>query len=126
MSFTRILVAEDNPLNRELLREILESESYEVIEAENGQEALAKLNKTLPDLILLDINMPTMDGFAVIRAIREDPRWDRIPVLAVTAYAMRHDRVRVLAAGFDGYLAKPIESSAVIGAISGCIGSPEC
>ena len=114
---SKILVAEDNPINRELLREILEAARYEITEAANGQEALAKLHEQLPDLILLDINMPVMDGFAAIRAIRENPQWRRIPVLAVTAYAMKHDRERVMVAGFDGYVAKPIEAGALLSAI---------
>lgn len=106
---SRILIAEDNPVNRELLREILETEQHEVVEATNGKEALALIEDLIPDLILLDINMPVLDGFATIAQIREHPKCRQIPVLAITAYAMKEDRQRVLGAGFDGYLAKPIE-----------------
>ncbi|MFZ0805864.1 MAG: response regulator, partial [Candidatus Sulfotelmatobacter sp.] len=104
----RILVAEDNPANRELLRERLEASGYNVTEACNGQEALDMIAQSRPDLLLLDISMPVLDGFATVRKIRENPQLSALPVLAVTAYAMRGDRDKVLNAGFDGYLSKPI------------------
>jgi two-component system cell cycle response regulator DivK len=107
---TKILVAEDGPVNRELLRELLGNRGYTVIEACNGQEALDMVEQSRPDLLLLDIGMPVLDGFAVIRRIRENPRFATLPVVAVTAYAMRNDRENVLKAGFDGYLSKPIHA----------------
>ena len=107
---TKVLVAEDNPVNRELLRELLENRGYSVTEASNGQEALDMVEQSQPDLLLLDIGMPVLDGFAVMRKIRENPRLATLPVLAVTAYAMRDDRDNVLNAGFDGYLSKPINA----------------
>jgi CheY-like chemotaxis protein len=107
---TKVLVAEDNPVNRELLRELLENRGYSVIEACNGQEALDMVEQSQPDLLLLDIGMPVLDGFAVVRKIRENPTLATLPVLAVTAYAMRDDRDNVLNAGFDGYLSKPINA----------------
>lgn len=106
-----ILIAEDNLVNRELLREMLEARNYHVAEARDGKEALAKIDEVRPDLILLDINMPVLDGFAVIRLIREHPTFYQVPVLAVTAYAMKEDRERVLGAGFNSYIAKPIDSA---------------
>jgi two-component system cell cycle response regulator DivK len=106
-----ILIAEDNLVNRELLREMLEARHYHVAEACDGTEALAKMEEVNPDLILLDINMPVLDGFAAIQRIREHPKFYQVPVLAVTAYAMREDRERVLGAGFNGYIAKPIDSA---------------
>jgi two-component system cell cycle response regulator DivK len=108
-----ILIAEDNLVNRELLREMLEARNYHVAEARDGKEALAKIDEVKPDLILLDINMPVLDGFAVIRLIREHPTFYQVPVLAVTAYAMKEDRERVLGAGFNSYIAKPIDSAAL-------------
>jgi CheY-like chemotaxis protein len=105
---TRILVAEDNAVNRELLRELLELRGYTVLEACDGQEALNAIAQAPPDLLLLDIGMPVLDGFAVIRRLREDARLARLPVVAVTAYAMRGDRERILNSGFDGYLSKPV------------------
>jgi len=105
-----ILIAEDNPVNRELLRELLETRGYSVSEACNGQEALREIEKVRPDILLLDLDMPVLDGFATVRKIRENPRLASLPVLAVTAYAMQGDREKVLASGFDGYLSKPIQS----------------
>ncbi|HKV94432.1 MAG TPA: response regulator [Candidatus Angelobacter sp.] len=110
---TTILIAEDNAVNRELLREMLEAGDYRVVEARNGQEALTQIEEIEPDLVLLDINMPVMDGFALLRWIREHPKFRRLPVVAVTAYAMKEDRERMLNAGFNGYVAKPIESAAL-------------
>lgn len=113
-SMSKILIAEDNPVNRELLREILETAHYQVVEAGDGQEALARMEETEPDIVLLDINMPVLDGFATLHRIREHSRFSRLPVLAVTAYAMKDDRERVLGAGFDGYLPKPINAAALL------------
>src|ERR1700693_2707018 len=109
----RILVAEDNAVNRELLRELLETRGYTVFEACDGQEALHMIEQAQPELLLLDIGMPVLDGFAVIRRIRESPRLARLPVVAVTAYAMRGDRERILESGFDGYLSKPLNPSSL-------------
>jgi|SRR5437879_7987128 len=105
-----VLVAEDNPINRELLRELLEIRGYSVTEACNGQEALAMVEQTPPDILLLDIGMPLMDGFAVVRKIRENPRFASLPVVAVTAYAMQGDREKIMNSGFNGYLSKPVDS----------------
>lgn len=107
---TRVLVAEDNAVNRELIRELLEMRGYSVIEACNGQEALEMLEQSQPDLLMLDISMPILDGFATVRKIRENPRFSALPVVAVTAYAMRGDREKILKSGFDGYLSKPISA----------------
>ena len=107
---TKVLVAEDNPVNRELLRELLENRGYDVVEAPDGQEALRMIEQTHPDILLLDIGMPVLDGFAVMRKIRQNPSLATLPVLAVTAYAMQGDRDNVLNAGFDGYLSKPINA----------------
>jgi CheY-like chemotaxis protein len=109
----RILVAEDNAVNRELLRELLEARGYTVLEACNGQEALQMIEQSLPGLLLLDIGMPVLDGFAVIRRIRENPRLALLPVVAVTAYAMQGDREKILNSGFDGYLSKPLNPSSL-------------
>jgi CheY-like chemotaxis protein len=109
----RILVAEDNAVNRELLRELLEARGYTVLEACNGQEALHMIEQTQPELLLLDIGMPVLDGFGVIRKIRENPRLALLPVVAVTAYAMRGDREKILNSGFDGYLSKPLNPSSL-------------
>jgi two-component system, cell cycle response regulator DivK len=109
----KILIAEDNEINRELLRELLEIRGYSVVDASDGQEALNVIEQTHPDLLLLDIGMPVLDGFAVIRKIRQNSQLAKLPVVAVTAYAMQGDRDRILNSGFDGYLSKPIDASAL-------------
>lgn len=105
----RILVAEDDLPSRELLVEILSGWGYEVIQACNGKEALQKIEETRPDLVLLDIQMPELDGFGVLRRLRENPRFAALPVVALTAYAMREDRDRTQTAGFDAHLSKPVD-----------------
>jgi CheY-like chemotaxis protein len=109
----KVLIAEDNAVNRELLRELLEARGYTVFEACDGQEALHMIEQAQPELLLLDIGMPVLDGFAVIRRIRGNPRLALLPVVAVTAYAMQGDREKILNSGFDGYLSKPLNSSSL-------------
>jgi len=106
----RVLIAEDNAINRELLRELLETRGYTVDEACDGQAALRMLEQTRPDILLLDIGMPVLDGYEVVRRIRENPHLATLPVLAVTAYAMQGDREKILNSGFDGYLSKPVDA----------------
>ena len=107
---SKVLIAEENAVNRELLRELLEARGYTVVEACDGQAALHMIEQTQPDLLLLDIGMPVMDGFGVMRKIRENPRLATLPVLAVTAYAMQGDREKILNSGFNGYLSKPVNA----------------
>jgi CheY-like chemotaxis protein len=109
----KVLIAEDNAVNRELLRELLEGRGYTVVEACDGQEALQMIEEAQPELLLMDIGMPVLDGFAVIRRIRENPRLALLPVVAVTAYAMRGDKEKILKSGFDGYLSKPLKPSSL-------------
>jgi CheY-like chemotaxis protein len=104
----KVLIAEDNPVNRELLRELLEIRGYAVTESSNGEEALDQIAKTQPDILLLDLGMPVLDGFGTIKRIRTNPDFKSLPVLAVTAYAMQGDQEKILTSGFDGYLSKPI------------------
>jgi CheY-like chemotaxis protein len=104
----RILVADDNPAGRELVRESLEAYVGSIIEASDGREALNKIRESRPDLVLLDIQMPEMDGYAVLREIRSDPALHHLRVVALTAFAMQGDRERALEAGFDDYLTKPV------------------
>jgi CheY-like chemotaxis protein len=106
-----ILIAEDNDLNRELLRELLQAHGYDVREAVNGRQAIDLMRKARPDVALLDLNMPVLDGFATLKQIRQDRSLFSLPVMAVTASAMRGDREKALAAGFDSYLSKPINST---------------
>jgi two-component system cell cycle response regulator DivK len=104
-----ILYVEDNRENRNLMRRILEAEGYAVAEAANAREALENLQTHKLDLILMDINMPDMDGYTLTAEIRANPNYANIPIVAVTANVMRGDRERSLEAGCDGYIQKPID-----------------
>ena len=104
-----ILYVEDNPDNRILIRRVLQSEDYSVVEATNANEALEKLEGGNINLILMDINMPDMDGYTLTAKIKAVQRFSRIPIVAVTANVMRGDRERSLEAGCDGYIQKPID-----------------
>jgi CheY-like chemotaxis protein len=104
-----LLVADDNRLSRELVRDVFENARCRVVEAANGQEAIDRLEAVSPDLVFLDLEMPVKDGFAALAEIRKNPRFSDIPVMAVTAKAMVLDRDRILAAGFDAYVTKPID-----------------
>ena len=103
-----VLVADDNPAGRELVREILNDLVSSLVEAANGSEALEKIRQSPPDLVLLDIQMPEMDGFQVLREIRRDPALKNLRVVALTAFAMQGDRESALDAGFDDYITKPV------------------
>jgi two-component system, cell cycle response regulator DivK len=105
----RILLIEDNEQNRYMLTFLLEQHGHEVIAAVSGTLGLELAAKVHPDLILLDIQLPGMDGYAVARSLKGDPRLKSIPIVAVTSYAMVGDRERVLAAGAEGYIEKPID-----------------
>jgi two-component system cell cycle response regulator DivK len=106
----KILVVEDNDKNRLLIREILHYYGYEVIEAQNGKIGVELAKKHLPDLILMDIQMPIMDGFTTIAQLKEDPATKTIKVLALTSFAMKGDREKIMQAGFDDYIAKPLDT----------------
>ena len=123
---TKVLIAEDNAVNRELLRELLEMRGYTVVEACDGEGALRMSEQTKPDLLLLDIGMPVLDGFAVVRKIRENPRLATLPVLAVTAYAMQGDWEKILNSGFDGYLSKPVNARSLTEELDRLLGKRDC
>ncbi len=109
----KVLVADDKDTGRELVRTVLENCNYEVFEASDGVEALAQARRIQPDLIILDLHMPGLDGFGVIQELRRDQNFANTPVMALTASAMMGDRERALAVGFTGYIAKPIRLSAL-------------
>jgi two-component system cell cycle response regulator DivK len=104
-----VLYIEDNPDNRLLVKRVLLAEDYELLEARNAFEALAILKSVHPDLILMDINMPEMDGYTLTAKIKSLPGFEQIPILALTANVMRGDKERTLEAGCDGYIQKPID-----------------
>lgn len=106
----KILVVEDNKKNRILIRDVLRYYGYEVIEAENGAEGVKMAKEHLPDLILLDIQMPVMDGFKALKILKDMPETRNIKVIALTSFAMAGDREKILHAGFDDYLSKPVDT----------------
>lgn len=106
----KILVVEDNGKNRLLIKDILLYHGYEVIEAENGKEGVELAKKHLPDLILMDIQMPVMDGFLAIKMLKDDPATKNIKIIALTSFAMKGDRENIMEAGFDDYIAKPFDT----------------
>jgi len=110
----RILVVEDNELNMKLFRDVLVAKGFRALEATTGGEAIDLAVEQTPDLVLMDIQLPDADGVDVLRRLRTDDRTAAIPVLAVTAQAMQGDRERFLAAGFDGYVSKPLHVGELI------------
>ena len=103
----RILVVEDQPDNRQIIRDTLAPNGYEITEVENGEEALAAIAKQRPDLILMDIQLPIMDGSEATRRIKADPALQSIPIIAVTSYALSGEEKKARAAGCDEYVPKP-------------------
>jgi two-component system, cell cycle response regulator DivK len=113
----RILCVEDNPQNMRLVRKILKHEGYIVLEAEDGASGLAIAESEKPDLILMDINLPDIDGLEVTRRIKAQTQLAHIPIVALTANAMYGDEERCLAAGCDGYIAKPVSKENLVASI---------
>lgn len=114
MAGKQILVIEDNDKNMKLFRDVLQAIGYRTLEASTGGQALVLASEHRPALVLMDIQLPDMDGLEALGRLRTDERTAAIPVLAVTAQAMRGDRERFTAAGFDGYLAKPVDVDGLI------------
>ena len=108
-SVAKILVVEDNQDNREMVVKVLKFNGYEVIEAVDGEEGIEKAKTEAPALILLDIYLPKMDGYEVAKRLKGDKGLREIPVIALTAHAMKGNREQALAAGCDGYISKPID-----------------
>jgi two-component system cell cycle response regulator DivK len=117
MAGERVLVVEDNDKNMKLFRDVLQATGYRSLEARTGARALELATEHEPDLVLMDIQLPDMDGLEVLGRLRAGERTTSIPVLAVTAQAMQGDRERFLAAGFDGYLSKPVNIVELVGAV---------
>ena len=109
-----ILIVEDEPKNLKLLRDLLQRFGYEILEAPDGEQGVKITMEKIPDLILMDIMMPKMDGLDATRIIKADNKTKHIPVIALTSYAMKGDREKTLEAGCDGYIAKPIDIQEVL------------
>ncbi len=106
---TKALVVEDNPLNMELVLEMLKAMGFAAEKAVNGEDAIKKTEKEVYDLILMDIELPGMDGASATKIIKSKPSYNNVSVIAITAYAMKGDKERFLAAGFEDYMSKPID-----------------
>jgi CheY-like chemotaxis protein len=116
---SRVLVVEDNDMNMQLVEYLLEEGGIDIVKATSGEEALSITRSAAPfDLILMDIHLPGMDGLSVVRAMKDDTRTARVPILALTAHAMRGDKDRFLDAGCDGYISKPIDVKTFLSSIS--------
>jgi two-component system cell cycle response regulator DivK len=113
----RILVVEDQEDNRQILRDLLSSTGYEMVEAENGEEALTVAAAEQPDLILMDIQLPLLDGYEATRRIKANPALAKIPVIAITSYALSGDEEKARAAGCDDYVTKPYSPRALLAKI---------
>lgn len=105
----RVLIVDDNEQSRILMRKILKALQCDVIEAENGEQGTRLAKEQKPDLVLMDIQMPVMDGYTAIRMLKDDPETRHIKIIAVTSYAMKGDREKALLAGADDYIAKPVD-----------------
>jgi two-component system cell cycle response regulator DivK len=122
----RILVVEDNALNLKLIRDVLEYLGYDVVEARSGEEGLEAARAVPPDLVLMDLQLPGIDGIETLRLLRQEVLGGDVPVVAVTAFAMAADRQRVALAGFDGHIEKPISVAALPTLIDGYLaGRPQ-
>ena len=117
MANERILIVEDNEKNRKLVRDILRAKGYETVETETGEDGVRLARERRPALILMDIQLPGIDGITALGQLRADAATRAIPVIAVTASAMTHDRQKIMAAGFDGYQTKPIKVKEFLGAV---------
>ena len=124
MSRPMVVLIEDNAPNLELVRYLLTAHGFECVPATDGPAALKTVRQRRPDIVLCDLQMPGMDGFEVLRALRALPHMTGVPVIEVTAYAMVGDRERILGAGFDGYIAKPLDPGRFVGQVAGFLGLP--
>ena len=116
-----IFLVDDNPINLKLASEVLTAGGYSTVTAADAEQARELLNTLLPDLILMDIALPGMDGLSLTKLIKTDPRLSHVPVVALTAYAMRGDDLKAAAAGCDGYISKPIDTRILVEQVAAVI-----
>ena len=119
----KILIVEDNPMNLELLETILVAKGFEVLSAEGGEASVEMARSEAPDLVLMDLQMPGVDGYAALAAMRADEVTRHIPVIAVTGNAMQHDVNRIESSGFDGYIIKPYKIHALMASVNKALGT---
>lgn len=120
-----VLVVDDNAVNLKLARLLLTSEGFTVRTATDAREALEALDGFDPEVILMDVQLPDIDGLELTRRLKSDPRWSAVPVVALTAYAMKSDEERAMAAGCDLFLTKPVDPDVLLTAITQLVGAPE-
>ena len=118
MTAGKVLIVEDNPVNLRLAQFLLEKHGFMVRKAGSGPECLTAMTEELPDIVLMDIQLPGEDGLAVTRKIRSDPRMARVVIVALTAHAMAGDREKILGAGCDGYIPKPVDPQGLAGEVA--------
>ena len=122
MRSIKILVVEDNQVNQKVVTTVLRKRGFSIEVAGDGTEALAKLEKSLAfDLILMDVQMPVLDGLEATRLIRKDPRWKGLPIVAMTAHALKGDQERCISGGMDGYVSKPIRTGELFSMMEGLL-----
>jgi two-component system cell cycle response regulator DivK len=117
-----VLIVEDNELNMKLFNDLLQAHGYETLQSKDGRAALVMARERHPDLILMDIQLPEISGLEVTKILKDDPSLQSIPVVAVTAYAMKGDEERIRQGGCDGYIAKPISVSGFLRTVAGFVG----
>ncbi len=115
----RVLIVEDNLLNMELATDVLEAAGYQVCQAWNAEDGMDLARRERPDVVLMDVGLPGMDGLTAARLLKADPQTAVLPVVALTAHAMSGDRERALEAGCDGYVSKPIDTRTLAAAVAG-------
>lgn len=120
---SKVLLVEDNPQNRYLLTFLLEKSGYEVVTAEDGEAAIEAVPAYLPDVILMDVQLPKLDGYEATRRIKADERFARIPILALTPHSMKGDRAKALEAGCDDYITKPVDIDVLLRRIREVVGA---
>ena len=121
MSLARVLVVDDNLTNLKLAVDVLEFAGYELLRAKNAQEAQEVVKRSPPDVILMDIQMPGMDGLTLTRKLKADPTTRGIPIAAMTSFAMKGDEQKALEAGCDGYITKPIDTRTLSSKVAGLL-----
>lgn len=119
----KILIVEDNPVNMELFQDLLEMKGFDIVKAINGLDAIEKAKKELPDLILMDIQIPGMDGWEATKILKKMTETENIPVIALTAYAMEGDKEKALELGCDSYISKPINTRTFASGIKKILGT---
>jgi CheY-like chemotaxis protein len=122
MTASRVLIVDDNPVNLKLTASVLEFAGYQILAATDANQALAVIRQTPPDLILMDIALPGMDGLTLTRQLKADPATRHIPIVALTASAMKGDDQKAKAAGCDGYITKPIDTRKFAGQVAEILG----